>query len=785
MSSTSKNISYRYGNLPIPGGGYVSGFLFHPTVPDILYCRTDIGGCYRYDFQNDSWISLVEHVSHFDLSETFPLAIALDPRDPSIIYSACGLGHAYYGKYPNGILACSDDYGATWTTKEIPCHVHGNNVGRGTGCRLVVDPVDSNVIYFASQEGGLLRSGDKGDSWESIKVCTESHPENELNLAFVWVSPNGKTIVVSSSGLSNKEADDVRGHSLYVSYDRGNSFKELTQPEYNKENKAKLKGLVGHRYDFDGKHLYITMNQTGPYAYLIESGYSCSCGDVTDGYILRYPFNSDGTLGEPEDISPEYDKIGLRKGNIYCGFGGICSSPQKPGYIVASTICNHAGDCVFVSMDYGNTWEVKLFNLEVGNLRFNTSYMKPEYNGGVSLIHWLSDIKINPFNPDMVFFNSGTGVFASMNLLQDDFYWSDHCKGIEETVHLNVYAPVCGDITALDIVGDLGGFVFTDINKPCENTFADEKNDRYITSINADYPDTIPNVFAATPRGNWTSRTCGGVVYSEDAGKTLRHCAMPYGLTDEIDRRLKHISKPNNNSGWIAMSSDSQRLVWAIADGGNITSDCVVYSEDKGFSFKKSSVTNLNGEPAEGNFKPFFDRCNSNYCYGFGENSRLYVSRDGGKTFCEKQSPDTFPKVFLSGIDAACDVEIRGFAGTSGKFIMAMNTNGLWELSYDICSDRFTARKLSSGDDAVFCIGLGIMPDTTEYINNDKAFYINGIIDGVYGFYRSLDYGKTWTKINTDSQRFGEIKSIDADKRVFGRYFIATGTRGLKYGCEA
>jgi hypothetical protein len=29
---------------------------------------------------------------------------------------------------------------------------------------------------------------------------------------------------------------------------------------------------------------------------------------------------------------------------------------------------------------------------------------------------------------------------------------------------------------------------------------------------------------------------------------------------------------------------------------------------------------------------------------------------------------------------------------------------------------------------------------------------------------------------------FGEINSIDGDKRVFGRFYIGTGTRGLLYG---
>lgn len=29
---------------------------------------------------------------------------------------------------------------------------------------------------------------------------------------------------------------------------------------------------------------------------------------------------------------------------------------------------------------------------------------------------------------------------------------------------------------------------------------------------------------------------------------------------------------------------------------------------------------------------------------------------------------------------------------------------------------------------------------------------------------------------------FGDINSIDGDKRVFGRFFIATGSRGVIYG---
>lgn len=779
-----KTIPYNYDNLKIPGGGYVTGFCFHPSVPGILYARTDIGGCYRYDFENDRWESLVEHVTHFDMSETFPLAIALDPKDPSVLYVACGLGRETLGRFPNGYFSVSKDYGKNFEIiSEFPCHVHGNAPGRGTGLRMVVDPVNSDIIWFASQEGGLIKSSDRGKTWETIKVRSSADDEAELNLSFVWVAPNGKTVVVAADGLGEKKERTARLHSLFVSYDSGASWQKLKQPEARENNKAALPGYVGHRYAFDGQYFYVTLNATGPWSYI--KSYSCDCGDVTDGRIVRFELDKDFIFGNMEDITPLLPEDQYTEEFARGGFGGIDCTPQLPGYLVCSSLCSRTGDFILVSKDCGRTWVKDLQGLETGRMHFNSSYMKPEYNGGGSLVHWFSDVKINPFDPDQVFVNTGTGVFASLNHMQPDYSWSDHCNGIEETVHLNVYSPVCGSIVVLDIVGDLGGFVFTQIDEPCENSFADEKNDRYITAINADYPDTIPDVFAATPRGNWTGKTCGGVVYSEDAGKTLRHLAMPYGISEKIDKRLEEISKPNVNSGWVALSSDANSLIWTLADGIKLPSDCVLYSADKGESWKKSEVIPLSGSPAPKYLKPFFDRVDPGLAFGFGEDSRLYVSRDGGKTFIEKARPANLPVTLLSGIDAMCTVEIRGISGQSGSFVMAMGKPGLFRLDYIAKTDSFAATKLSRKNDEVYCVGLGILPGTDEYINNDKALYVCATIDGIFGFFRSFDYGKTWEKINNDRQMFGEIKSIDADKRVFGRYYIATGTRGLKYGVEA
>ena len=86
-----KQIPYEYRNLPIPGGGYVTGFLYSEKEKDVLYIRTDIGGTYRFDAANQRWVSLIGHVTMEDLSETFPISLALDENRPGSLYIACGV----------------------------------------------------------------------------------------------------------------------------------------------------------------------------------------------------------------------------------------------------------------------------------------------------------------------------------------------------------------------------------------------------------------------------------------------------------------------------------------------------------------------------------------------------------------------------------------------------------------------------------------------------------------------------------------------------------------------
>ena len=115
---------------------------------------------------------------------------------------------------------------------------------------------------------------------------------------------------------------------------------------------------------------------------------------------------------------------------------------------------------------------------------------------------------------------------------------------------------------------------------------------------------------------------------------------------------------------------------------------------------------------------------------------------------------------------------------------MALNKAGLWKLQYNKYTGTLDLNRLTVEGDICYRVGLGLIHPGVDYLSENKALYVSARIDGNYGFFRSFNDGKTWERINTEKQMFGNINSIDGDKRVFGRFYLGTGTRGLIYGDE-
>src|SRR5947209_5577457 len=135
---------YEWKSVKVVAGGFVPGIVFSRAERGLAYCRTDIGGCYRWDDAQHKWLPLTDDVgeSNYFGGES----IAPDPVDPNVVYSAAGM----YSSGPAAMLR-SNDRGKTWQIFPVPFRMGGNEDGRGLAERLAVDPNDNRILYFGSR----------------------------------------------------------------------------------------------------------------------------------------------------------------------------------------------------------------------------------------------------------------------------------------------------------------------------------------------------------------------------------------------------------------------------------------------------------------------------------------------------------------------------------------------------------------------------------------------------------------------------------------------------------
>jgi len=432
---------YQWRNVAIGGGGFVTGLVFHPAEPDLLYARTDVGGAYRWDQATGRWSALTDWLGRDDANLTGIESLAVDPRDPQRVYLAAG---TYTNpRVGNGAILRSSDRGATFARTDLPFKLGGNELSRGNGERLAVDPHQGGILLLGSRSNGLWRSDDHGAHWQEVttfpaiaRSAQASAPawngSQQIGIVFVQFDARsgraGSPTPVIYAGVST-----TMGPAIFRSTDGGRAWQPLPGQPTGLRPTRMAQGSDGR--------LYIAYaDLPGP-------------DRMGNGALWRFDIKQ----ARWQDISPVPQSSDTQGDGF--GWGAVAVEAGNPDVVMASTF-NRFGphDDIFRSTDGGRSWTPVIAGarFDHGNAPW-TAHASP---------HWIADVQIDPFDPRRVLFVTGYGLWASRDVRAADHgqpvQWWFQNDGLEETVPLDLVSPGQG-AHLLSALGDIDGFRHDDL----------------------------------------------------------------------------------------------------------------------------------------------------------------------------------------------------------------------------------------------------------------------------------------------------------------------------------
>jgi len=584
IGSVPPSVPYRWDNVVIRAGGFVSGLEFSPTVKGLVYARTDVGGAYRSEDGGEHWTPLTDRFGRDDVTYLGIEGIGLDPQDGNKLYLAEGMYTAVWGG-PSAIFR-SNDRGKTFEKTAMPFKMGGNDDGRGVGPRLSVDPNLGSVLYFGSRKAGLWKSEDGAATWKHV----DSFPAPD-KLTGVG-EPAGITFVVfdPSTGAKGSATKTIyagvaqAGSSLYRSQDAGATWQPLPG--------APSEMFPNHMAFEPGGAIYLTYaDNIGP-------------NDIKNGAIWKYT----PADGKWKDVTPL--KLGSPGVGTF-GYASIGMDAEHPETLMAGTIDMWwPGDKIFRTTDGGKTWKDMEPQLVYSAPETRWVYWHKFTTGGRA---WMSDIKIDPFDSARVLYTTGAGIWGSTDVTAADAgkrtHWSFLDTGLEETVLEAIVSPPEG-APLISAVDDIAGFRHEEILKsPKDGFFTDPL---VYTNTGLDFAALAPAIMVRVGSNDDKKVVGGG--YSLDNGVTWK----PFD---------KEPPSSQHGGGKVAISADGKTVVW---------------SPEKGLPFSTADW-GKSWLPCRGlneKMRVVSDRVNPAKFYSFNpEMGQLLESLDGARNFAVRTEP--------------------------------------------------------------------------------------------------------------------------------------------------
>ena len=618
------------------GMGYVTGMVIHPdtkNAPDLIYVRTDVGGAYRFDPLNQKWIQLMDFASSSQMGYLQVESMAIDPKNPDVVYASVDGSNG-----GGGDILKSTDKGSTWQSTGMvvnKIYIAGNDPWRGSsGERLMVDPNNSDILYYASRKNGLWKK-------EGIANWTKvggSLPVAPVNPGYTFVlfdlnSSDGqksKTIFTGCSGSGIWKSDDAG--ATWTNIDGGtNSLRANLSSD-----STLYVSFGGNEQDYQGP-----------------------------GKVAKYKKGTWTTITPPSGTNVSYS--------------GICTDPTNPN-IVAVTTHQRA---MYYSTNKGSSW-IKI------NPKF--SYYPSYYNAGENSFNWgTAALIIDPNNTKRLWSTNGYGVIKTDNFTLATSSWTAVMNNLEELCTLAICTPPLEGGADLFTVGmDMVGMrnasrdilptkkiavfpyvamgvsmeycqtkpnhiVFLGLDETNANAYQGYSKDNGLTwtTFNTSPGKGGKLVVSSTNENNWVWTPDGATTppqYTLDAAKTWTPC--------------KGITGPSHQSTWGQMNYLAADKVngnrFYYTDNGKL-----YYSIDGGANWSLG-YAGLPGWPQKMFLKAHPYREGELWYTampnGTDSKTKVYVSKDGGKKFTiltnivfannvafGKGDNNSIPFVYLSG----------------------------------------------------------------------------------------------------------------------------------------
>ena len=211
-------------------GGRIADLDVVESKPQVFYIATGTGGVWRTDNHGTSWTPLFDDQPSSSIGD-----VTLDQSNPNLVWVGTGEPQNRQSSgWGNGVYK-STDAGSTWRHMGLEGTKH---VGR-----ILIHPRNPDVVYVAavgdlwaaSEERGVYRTADGGETWEMVL-----HVDEHTGAIDLAMDPGDPNTIFAAMYQRQRTGWGFNGggpgSGLYRTLDGGDSWTELTKglPEGDK-----------------------------------------------------------------------------------------------------------------------------------------------------------------------------------------------------------------------------------------------------------------------------------------------------------------------------------------------------------------------------------------------------------------------------------------------------------------------------------------------------------------------------------------------------------------------